>query len=43
MAQANQGVLDVSRAGDGVLVFGSFYVISESLIALGECTNPRTV
>lgn len=42
MAQANQGVLDVSRAGDGVLVFGSFYTISESLIALGECANPRT-
>lgn len=41
MAQANQGVLDVSQAGDGVLVFGSFYTISESLIALGECANPR--
>lgn len=43
ITQANQGVLDVSRAGDGVLVFGSFYTISESLIALGECANPRAV
>lgn len=38
---ATQDVLQHSKANDMILCFGSFYTISESLIALGLATNPK--
>lgn len=42
MEQAVLGVHSLSQVGDGVLVFGSFHTIGESLVALGEYANPRS-
>lgn len=36
MAQATNGVLEATKEGDFVLVFGSFHTIGESLVALGQ-------
>lgn len=36
MTQATNGVLEATKEGDFVLVFGSFHTIGESLVALGQ-------
>lgn len=43
VAQAVQGVVQASADGDFVLVFGSFYTISESLVALGQYRDFKAV
>ncbi|MDO4699325.1 MAG: folylpolyglutamate synthase/dihydrofolate synthase family protein [Moraxella sp.] len=42
VALATDGVLKATDDGDVVLCFGSFYTISESMIALGLAKNPKT-